>query len=363
MEKLTEKGIAALNQIQSLPDGTIFTAKDLGINGNVLTPLYKQEYIKKENQKSPFKYSYTGKKYIPPIIEIANAEKNGYTKHHKGNNQYFGEYMEKAVCSIINKTEIINDTGYSFIEKDMELMNKHAYNWVKKEFPNAKKALYLGRKTVTADCDIIIDDTEHVELKYVSEGNGTYFNTSLYYFLQFGFDFHEYMERMDYLSLLKDLFGDKINIENKSPVNEKTSSYIRNNYQDIYENIIIPADKIVRQTFVNDLINYFSQPEHYDDLQRFGRQMITKETPKSHKRNPHYISVYGYKDDIIRRIYPTEIFKPNEPIVITQGETFNKKEKESKLFIKLNNIVRIQIGWQNGSGLYNPTIRVFIDKE
>lgn len=358
--KLGEKSIKLLNKIKDLPIGTIFSAKDIGVDGRSLTPLIKGEYIKKENNKSPFKYSYTKKEYIAPIKKISISEQNGYTKHTKGNNQYFAEYIEKAVDAIINKNEIINDTGYPFTEKDIELMNEQAHDWVKRDFPYAYKSEYLGRKTTTADCDLIINDTEHVELKYVSEGNGTYLNTSVYYFKQFGFDFHEYMQNMGYLDFLVNLFGDIVSLKNNSPMNEANSSNIRNNQTDIYKKEIIPADEKIRKTFVNDLINYFSKPEHYNDLQTFGHQMLTKETPTSHKRNPDFVSVYGYKDSIIRRIYPDQILKPNEPIVITQEKTVNRK-KEPVFSIKLNKIIRVQIGWQNGTGLYNPTIRVFID--
>lgn len=364
--KLNEAQKYCYNLIQRLyPDDTPFTAADLTakgkkVYGGTLTTLMKGGFIIKINNKSPYKYINAHKEYIEEIPEkIGN---NGYTKHTKGNNQYFGEYMEKALCAIINKKEIINDTGYAFTEKDIELMNEQAYDWFKRDFPYAYKAEYLGRKTATADCDIIINDTEHVELKYVSEGNGTYLNTSVYYFTQFGFNFHNYMENMGYLDLLVNLFGNIVNLKNNSPINEKNSSNIRKNQTDIYKNIIIPADKEVRKTFVNDLINYFSKPEHYNDLQIFGHQMLTKETPTSQKRNPDFISVYGYKDNIIRRIYPDQILKPNEPITITQEESINRK-KEPVFSIKLNKIIRVQIGWQNGTGLYNPTIRVFIEEE
>lgn len=362
MEKvLTEKTLDILIKIQALSQ-TIFTAKDIGAAGSIMTSLYKKGFVKRENDKSPYKYSYTGKEYIPPIKIFVENNSNGYTKHNKSNNQYFAEYMEKAVCAIINKEEIINDTGFPFTEKDIELMNEQAHHWVKTDFPYAKTAQYLGRKTITADCDIIINETEHVELKYVSEGNGTYLNTSIYYFTQFGFNFHDYMEKFNYLDLLKEIFGEKVKVNDNSPVSEKVSHDFRKEHEDIYKNIIIPADKNVRKAFVYDLIKYFEQPDHYDELQIFGHQMLTKETPTSQKRNPHYISVYGYKDNIVRRIYPEKILKPNEPITITHGETLNRN-KETLFYIKLNNVLRVQIGWQNGTGLNNPTIRVFVEKE
>ena len=362
-EKKSDNWFIAYNIItEKYADGTIFMAKDIGeYFGGTLTSLYNDGYLKRENTKSPFKYSYTGKVYEPSEFDTSSSQEDGYTKHTKHNNQYFGWYMEDAIVSIINKKEIVNNTGYPFTEKDMERMNWQAYNWVQKEFPHATKAVCVGRHTMTADCDIIINDTEHVELKYVSEGNGTYLNTSLYYFTQFGFNFHDYMEKMNYFTLLKEIFGNKVNMTANSPISQDLSSDFRKKETELYKNKILPADKIIRKTFVDDLVNYFKQPEHYDDLQLFGHQMLTKETLTSQKRNPDYVSVYGYKDNKIRRIYPNEILKPNEPITITQEETIDRK-KEAVFSIKLNNIIRVQIGWQNGTGLNNPTIRVFIEK-
>lgn len=350
----------------SYPDDTSFTASDLStkgqkVAGRTLSSLMDRGYIIRINNKSPYIYVNAHKKYIEEVHK--SIEANGYTKHTRDNNQYFAEYIEKAVCAIINKKEIINDTGYPFTEKDMQLMNRHAQNWVEAEFSYAYHADYLGRKTITEDCDIIINYTDHVELKYIAEGNGTYLNTSIYYFTQFGFDFHDYMENMGYLDFLTTVLGSKIvKRNNKSPVSQEVSSNIRKNNPELYKTDIVPADKKVRQTFVNDLINYFTNPEYYDDLQLFGYQMLIKETATSQKRNPDFISVYGYSDDITRRIYPNQILKPNEPIIITQEQTFNKN-KEAIFSIKLNNVIRVQIGWQNGTGLNNPTIRVFIEKK
>ena len=364
--KFSESQLYCYNRMNEVaPGDESFTAADLStkerkVAGNTLASFIKPGYARRINEKSPYRYINLHKEYIEE--ETSFSESDGYTKHTKTNNQYFGEYMEKAVCSVINQEEIINDTGYPFTERDIILMNRQANDWVSIDFPYAYKAEYLGRKTATADCDIIINDTEHVELKYVSKGNGTYLNTSLYYFKQFGFNFHDYMENMGYIDLLIQLFGNQVKPKDNSPVNQTVSSNIRKQQADIYQNIILPADKKVRQIFVNDLINYFTQPEHYNDLQLFGHQMLTKETLTSQKRNPNFVSVYGYKDDVIRRIYPDQILQPNEPIIVTQEESLNRN-KETIFSIKLNKIIRVQIGWQNGTGLNNPTIRVFIETE
>ena len=92
----------------------------------------------------------------------------------KDTNQYYGKYFENAICSVINNENFINNTNYNnFTEEDLELMQKDAKYFVSNNFPSANKAKWVGNNTETENCDIIIDN-KHIEIKYVSSGNGTY---------------------------------------------------------------------------------------------------------------------------------------------------------------------------------------------
>ena len=108
-----------------------------------------------------------------------------------------------------------------------------------------------------------------IELKSVSAGSGTYFNTSIYYFLKFNFNFKKYMEQYGLYKALEDAFGSEVSInrKNNSPVSQSDSSYIRHNYKDLYETTIIPIDE---NLFLGECKNYKSE----QNLHRISRNIL-----------------------------------------------------------------------------------------
>lgn len=260
----------------------------------------------------------------------------------KETNQYYGKFFENAVASIINNETIVNKTGYdNFTSEDINQMIDDAKICAK--YLNGTKCEWVGNQTSNANCDIIIDDNEHIELKYVSSGTGTYFNTSIYYFTKFGFDFKEYMNNNNYYDIFKDN-GFNYSLKNNSPVNVKESKNIRHNYSNIWEKEIKPADEKIRQQFIDDLVKYFNN--HHDCLYTFISDMLNKNTETVNKTAPDKIIVFNYKEK--------EIYEVNPNNQIEEGNISNTDKS-----IKIDNI-RIAIGWQNGNGLNNPTIRVFL---
>lgn len=57
------------------------------------------------------------------------------------------------------------------------------------------------------------------------------------------------MEKYGFYQLLENNFGKifKINRKNNSPISQPNSSTIRHSYIDIYNEIIVPADKQIRE--------------------------------------------------------------------------------------------------------------------
>lgn len=347
---------------QKYPGDEPFTSKMLGVHGNTLSSLANAGFVTKINDKSPFQYINSHKQYVKP--EKTSKKANGYTEHNRGNNQYFAQYMEQAIDSIINHTDISNKTDFTFTEKDIELMNRHAQLWAQQAFSSYKESQYVGRSVNNADCDIIFDNQDHVELKYVSSGTGTYFNPSLTYFEHYGFDFHKYMEDSGYLAMLQQYFPNFTKIENKSPFSESDSSYLRKKStpeeHQIYTDIILPFDAKVRKQFTHDLFVYFSNPENSAQLEQFARHIITKNDDLAKNYNPDYISIFAYQTERIYRINPLDYFVPGQKIILTQSKG-RKEGQEAEFSLILNNKIRVQIGWQNGTGLNNPTFRVFLE--
>ncbi len=264
----------------------------------------------------------------------------------KETNQYFGKYFENAICSAINHTAFYNCTDYNdFTNEDIAIMNSDAEKVA--NFLNVSSAKWVGNYTSIQNCDIIADGNS-IEIKYVSSGTGTYFNTTIYELEKYGFDLRTYMANFGLYNALIDNFsqyGIKVSKTNKSPVSQTSSSIIRHQYDEIYKRNIIPIEQKMRQQFLLDLIKYFQH--NTDELYHFLINMINKETTTIVKNKPDQFIVYNYNTKTISKIDLTQINMGNLTITLTD-----------KGFIVGD--IRVQIGWQNGNGLNNPTIRIFL---
>lgn len=261
----------------------------------------------------------------------------------KENNQYYGKYFEQAINSIINGEKVINSTGYTFTIEEEQTMIKHAKEVA--NYLNGKESVYVGNKTSTESCDLLVDNRK-IELKYVQSGTGTYFNTSIEYLKELGFkSYHEYLLENGYLLFLKRIFGDKVSLTNTSPVSRDYSSYIRNNHSNGYE-LIKQKEIKLREAYINDLFVYLK--ENKNIAYKFIYDMITKNT-NGKKTIPDSIIIYNHKKEEIMEInkeYLTQLLDNNIIKLTGTSICFGK--------------VRITFSWQNGVGLNNPTIRVFI---
>lgn len=265
----------------------------------------------------------------------------------RSTNQYYGKYRECCVVAHLNNTEVEYYEDYNFSIEEKEKMFEESK--LIASYIGDHTALYTGNHTSSESGDIILDNGETIEIKCVSAGTGTYYNTSIYYFEKFGFNFKEYMEKYGLYDVLENNFKDicKISRKNNSPVSQANSSKIRHNYEEIYNANIIPVDKEVRNNFIKDLIEYFSK--NTDKLYQFVLDMLEKNTMTSKKTAPDRLIVLNYTKKIVKEIN-LKSFTEN---ISTEIKTTDKG------FIIGN--VRIAIGWQNGNGLNNPTIRVFLE--
>jgi hypothetical protein len=211
-------------------------------------------------------------------------------------------------------------------------------------------ASYVGNHTATQAGDLVLDNGETIELKTVSNsGSGTYGNHSIYYFTKFGFDFKEYMNKFGLYDALESHFGDHfvISRKNNSPVNQKASSEIRHNYTNIYNDEIVPIDKKLRKQFTTDIINYFT--ENPDKIYEFISDMINKDSGTCSKGAPDRLIVLDYIKKVVKEINIKDILKN------TTAEI-----KATDLGFSFNTL-RVAISWQNGAGLNNPTVRVYLE--
>lgn len=271
------------------------------------------------------------------------------TSNDKSLNQYYGKYFECCIVAHLNNENVNYNEDYEIPKENKDLMFKEAENVAK--YLGNHIANYCGNHTALSNGDIFLEDTkENIEIKRVSNGNGTYFNTSVYYLEKFGFNYKDYLEKAGYYDFLEEKFGTNIvSRKNNSPVNTKNSSFIRhsNELKSIWENQVVPYEEKIRLNFLKDLEFYFKNNKN--SVYEFVNDMLEKNSVTCKKQNPDRIIVYNYSQNKITELY------------LKDFKNFSEKEIHfTDKGLSVGNI-RFQIGWQNGNGLCNPTIRVFLN--
>lgn len=259
----------------------------------------------------------------------------------KANNQYYGKYFENAICSAINKKPFVNLTNFTFTQSDINTMNSDAILCAQNL--TGQSAQWIGNYTSSQNGDLMLDG-KIIEVKYVSYGKGTYFNTSLEYLHKvLGFSsYREYMKEKVY-PFLETYFGKAI-YDNISPVSMEQSSKFRHNYPKLYQQLK-SYDIESRVNYVSDLYDFLV--DNPDKLSQLINDSINK--TYSGKNAPDALLIFNY---ITKK---TEIINKNTINSLKNNNIF----KKTKLGLKFSHF-NINIGWQNGCGLNNPTIRVFI---
>ena len=262
---------------------------------------------------------------------------------HKADNQYYAQYIEEAVVAVIKNLSIPNNVkGYIFQPWEIDIMNEDAKAIA--AYLNASTADYVGRQTSNQSCDVIADNKE-IEIKY-SKGNGTYYNTSVSYFDHYGLTpFKQFLMDYGVLDFLAESFGDKV-YKNLSPVDQKESSQWRKENPQLY-NQLKEIEAQAREAYAEYVFNHLIEDQ--SRIEYFARQMLTKET--SGKHTPDLIIIYHYDTDEIIEFSKEEIMAMISDSISRSGYTF-----------KFNGF-HTTIAWQNGTGLNNPTIRVYLDKK
>lgn len=266
----------------------------------------------------------------------------------RADNQYYGKYRECCVVANLNHTSVDCQENYNFSEQEkVTLFNEGK---LIADYIGEHKAIYLGNHTANESGDIQLDNGDIIEIKSVSAGAGTYFNTSIYYFLKFGFDFKEYMTKYGLYEALESNFGTLVSVsrKNNSPISQPHSSLIRHNYKKTWEDCILPVDEKMRKHFVYDLADYFTH--HSEKIYEFISDMLNKNTETSKKTAPDRLIVLNYQKNTVREV-DLKHFYDN---ISTNIRVTNKG-------LVIGNI-RIAISWQNGVGLNNPTIRIFLEE-
>ena len=258
----------------------------------------------------------------------------------KADNQYYGRAFEEAICCILNNEEG-NFDYYDFPSDELEnIMNCAAavFKYFKKG-----KAIYNGRKVMNTG-DIIVNG-ETYEVKFVSAGSGTYLNTSMRFLDSFlPFTYLSYMEAAGIFDCYKKN-GIKYSYDISPIKNTAEASKLRKQNINFVKEVG-ELDKIARTNYVKDMYNYFCS--HREQLAQFLTSLITKDNYTEKQIPDHYI-IYNYKNN--------SIIDLNKDDILNSIDVSDFKNSGLGLVFKN---VRIAIGYQNGNGICNPTLRVFL---
>ena len=257
-------------------------------------------------------------------------------------NQYYGRYIERGIADYANNRPIQNYEEFAFPIEHIKTMNSDIK--VIANYLNSSNIQYIGNHTANENGDLIVDNAI-IELKYTDGSLGTYFNTSTEFVKHIGFiTFSEYLKSQGYYDVLSQL-GIVVNMNNVSPVSMAVSNYIRHNNPELYKQVI-DIEKDYRLRYVTSLYQYLI--DNNEARLQFIKNLITKEA--SNKNMPDRLIVFNHDTKWIREFNKQDILTRlvDNNLTISGGT------------IKMYGI-HFTIAWQNGTGLNNPTIRVFLE--
>lgn len=220
---------------------------------------------------------------------------------------------------------------------------------------------HIGTETKNQLGDILINNEISVEIKYLnSVGLGTYHNSTLSYFdrkLKLK-SYKDFLKENNYYSFVNGLLKENnliANIENSSPFTIEESKIIRKQLKDKYVDIKNYEEKI-RTSYVNYLYKELINNKELINILIFD--LINKITFS--KDNYNYKGIVDY--------YIVFLENKNKIITIKKESLEELKNKKIEIqktdkSIVIKDLFRIVPGWQNGTGLNNATIRIFLDEE
>lgn len=269
----------------------------------------------------------------------------------KADNQWFGKGFEQAIYIVFNKLPQINPYPHYIDDDNWIDMINDAFIFISQYDEVITSCEWIGNKTKTEDGDLIINNKK-VEVKRVSENKGTYLNTSWKNCAdKYGFELNsqKFLQENNLYTELEKQFGkNTFDTENASPFTQDQSSKIQKEHPEWYKKYS-KLESVAREKIVTKVV---TKLKNNDDLTAiFLGDIISKNI--SNKKMPEKLVVYNYIKKAITFNYDNKTLKyMNKDYSVTQSS-------RQKLGFSIGNF-RIQIGWQNGAGLNNPTVRVFI---
>ena len=311
-------------------------------------------------------------------IEAWKKEEKKKTKlkrkvsNSKSDNRVVSDYHELLICKHLSGAG-----GSEIFEEKIEEISSRISSKNKEIIENyAKKAAkYISEKLIedmifyikhtgqdeqnSSAGDIQVND-KTIELKFTERGFGTYYNSSINKTLDIIDDFPKYevfLDENDFYTKLSELGipEDRYNKNNASPFSRdklkkeiipETQKSVWETLKDDYGKFIEEIEEPIRKEFVKKLYNVLKEDPEL--VKKLSERLIGK----GNKGTPDFLLIQSKVDGSIIHMTKEEMEKL-ETIEVTSTEKG----------IRLKGLGFISIGWQNGNGLSNPTIRFSFRKE
>ena len=281
--------------------------------------------------------------------------------HLKSENCIYGQAFEIAVAKQLGvgdtpklSTSISSSERAQLLSDAKRVATKIQHIYGHRSFKYVANAVH--RSLGNIQCD----DGSSIELKYVASGSGTYHNTSISYLDGLGVvPYRSYLKQNGYYDYARRIIPADIPLDNGSScslVSMENSHVIRKKYPEIYKPLRRYERKI-RVMYTEYIANHINE-------NKLSRQVLNDMLGKrctagrAKKGIPNHLIVYNYRKKTMRILPRREI-----DVLAEENNTLAKDECVAEArgtSIRLGGIIRLSLGWQNGNGLCNPTIRVFL---
>lgn len=263
----------------------------------------------------------------------------------KANNQYYSNYLEEKTTYLLYNNYKEREVSFSFSEEELLELNEEALNisnFIKKHF-DVLKAERIGNHTGIENGDILINNNIILELKSVEKaGSGTYFNTSLNSIsnLLNIKPYNEFLKENDYYTNLKKITNILFREETSSPFLVEDYKKLSNDEKKQISRLESP----IRSKYVNLIYEAMINKNMEEDIAKYYLN-------KGRKNNiPDYIIISNRSKKKVRILSKEELSNLEFSDIV--------KRQKSIIF---KGMFRMNFGWQNGNGICNPTIRVFLE--
>lgn len=307
------------------------------------------------------------------ILDESKANNIDEASHSKSENDLYGEAFEKLLVNELGGKVKITPAEADLISQADVIIAADA---IRKKFKKIRSVQHIGPAVKNESGDIKVNG-KNVEIKYVGQGHGTYWNTSMEAFINMFPDsgIESYTRTKDfnavrqYLDRVYKEYEMDIDVfSNTSPVpsGEKFKKFRRlfdrkaydmdtletlkdefgNEYQNILFDELTELELPIRQKWVKRIIKYFEN--NPDEIIRLYNIVLNKAA--SDKQTPDYYLVYNYTKQTAEITSALEL--------ATDDIKLKTSDEDTVSFIVGN--FRLTFAWQNGTGLSNPTVRAFI---